>query len=275
MRNCPEGHDKRVNRLLRLLVWRRRLHRLPRRRGRLAFRVLSLVETTVLLSLAPASAIATPLDLASGRTALNAYHAYFATLVASLSASERRGDAFVASVSTGCPNVLAEVGSQPPGSTSEAALTAFGQEIGFDAALAVSAPGIASFAALSKTLTRLHWSSPQAAGTIKSFVRAKRTLLALPTSDLCQDARALASSHAQSTPAGTQTFLATAARDVRRSAAGTLSFDKVLARFSTPAESRVIQSTNRLVQRLGESYSTVAVSEGFKLLPILGLAETA
>jgi hypothetical protein len=227
----------------------------------------------LLLSVWPASAGAAPLDVASGGVALSAYHTYMSALVSDLPASQQRADAFVASISASCPNALAAVSGVPASPVSQSASFMFGEEVGLDAALTVAAPGTAPLAALDRTLAGLRWSSPRTAAKIKRFLKAKRALLTLPASDLCGDARALASANAQVTPPGTLAFVATAKRDAAAAGAGIAAFVKILNRFHTRAEHTTVAATNRFVRKLKSAYTTLSMTEAHELLPVLGLGE--
>ncbi len=233
----------------------------------------------LLLSVWPASAGAAPLDVASGGVALSAYHTYMSALVSDLPASQQSADAFVASISASCPNALAAVSGVPASPVSpvspvnQSASFMFGEEVGLDAALEVAAPATAPLAALEETLAGLRWSSPHTAAKIKRFLEAKRAFLALAASDLCGDARALASTNAQVTPPGTLAFVASAKRDTAAASAGIAAFVKILNRFHTRAEHAKAAATNRLVRKLKSEYTTLSTTELHELLPALGLGE--
>lgn len=236
-------------------------------------RRLCLAAATALLSAWPASAGASPLDTASDRVALSAYHTYIGALLSGIPASRQHADAFVASISASCPSVLEAVGRLPAGSINEDALNLFGQEIGFDTVLAMGAPGGAPLATLSRALSRLRWSGSQTAANIARLLKAKRALVMLAPSDLCLDARTLASSNAQVTPPGTLQFLATVRRDIHAADIGASAFEHILSRFQAPSERQMIETTNRLITRLELAYSTLGVTETLKLFPALGLVE--
>ena len=148
----------------------------------------------------------------------------------------------------------------------------FGEEVGLDAALTVAAPATAPLAALEETLAGLRWSSPRTAAKIKRFLKAKRALLTLPASDLCGDARALAS-NAQVTPPGTLAFVTTAKHDAAAASAGNSAFVKILNRFHTRAEHTPAAATNRLLRKLKSAYTTLSTTETHELLPVLGIVE--
>jgi hypothetical protein len=218
-----------------------------------------------------ASAAAARVDKASSRAALGAYHAFLAEHLASIPAGQQQDDAFVASISAHCPNVLASVALLPEGSFNQAAITAFAQEAGADLALVANAstrPGLASMAT---ALGRLRWSSRKTTAEIKRFLEGVQQLLTLAPSDLCLDAQALAASTAQVTPPGTLQLLATVHRLGSAAAAGTSGFIKILERFQTPAEGHMIAANNRLVGSIESASEKAVEAEGHKLLSVLGL----
>jgi hypothetical protein len=220
----------------------------------------------------PSAAIAAPVDRTSDHVALRAYQRYFSWLVSQAPAWRRDGDAFVASISGSCPNVLAAVNLLPVSSVNKGAVTSFGEEIGADLGAVANVSSRVPLGNMAKTLSGLRWSSHQTSEQIKRFLAATRKLVRLAPSDVCADARALAASNAQVTPPGTLRFLATVGRVSSAARAGGSAFETILARFQTAADRPVIDGINRLKHRLTSALRAFATAEVGKVLSALGLS---
>jgi hypothetical protein len=195
---------------------------------------------------------------------------YFTEVLANVPAWQQADDAFVASTATNCPNVLAAVGLLPASSATHAADTAIGEEMDADLVVVSDVADRAPFEALSSTITRLRWSSIRTATRIRRTLEAERTYFSLPPSDLCADARVFAGANALSTPPGTLQFLATFGR--LGGAAGLKGLYGTIHRFATPADNRLIDANNRLVDRAVAAEKPLAAAEFLKLKSALGLA---
>lgn len=122
------------------------------RRLRLALLLACLVFPAWPIASALANTTISHVDAASDHAATLAYHRFLSATVAP---SRRADDAFVSSISTSCPNVLAAVNLLPAGSFSRSAVLAFGEEMAGDLTLAAVAPWHGPFAKLAAALRRL------------------------------------------------------------------------------------------------------------------------
>jgi hypothetical protein len=243
-----------------------------RRRWPLATRSALLACVALMLAFVSAgSARATLVDNSSSAKATRAYATFLHRLVSQAPAWQTKGDAFIASVTASCPNVLAAVNMLPLTATNAGGIRAFGGEMGSDLAAASNAANQASFERLARALTRLHWSSRGTRSAITRFIAAGRVFLRLPPSDLCTDARALAASSAQTTPPGTVTWLATYTRIINAQHRGLDGFIRVLERFRTPADRRFVNGINNLAVVLTADQNSFLSAEVPKLGAALGL----
>lgn len=215
---------------------------------------------------------ATARDAASGRAALRAYRRYVSGLVLDIPAWRRADDAFVASISTGCPNVLAAMPVLTSGSVNQSAVTAFGQELVTDLEVVARASDRVPLARMANALTRLRWSSQRTSAKVKRYLASYRALFGLSPSDVCADAQALAASNAQTTPPGTLKWLAIYSRDEKPAAATGLAFVRLLNRFRTPADLPEIAAINRLSARAQSAITALLAAEAPKLLSALGIS---
>jgi hypothetical protein len=220
-------------------------------------------------ALSTTAAAAAPMDARSSHLALRALHRYITGVLADAPAWRQADDAFVASTAANCPNVLAAVGLLPASSATRAADTAMGEEIGVDLAVVSNVPDRAPVAALTRTISSLRWSRVGKATRIRRSLEAQRTYFSLPPSDLCTDARAFAAANAQTTPPGTLQFLATFGR--LKGAAGLDALYNTIQRFVTPADNRLVDANNRLLDRATAAARALEAAELPKLSSTLGL----
>jgi hypothetical protein len=193
------------------------------------------------------------------------------SLVSQAPAWQTKGDAFIASITANCPNVLAAVNMLPLTASNAGGIHAFGGEMGSDLAAVSNAANKASFERLVRALTRLHWSSRGTKSAITRFIAAGRAFLSFPPSDLCTDARALAANSAQTTPPGTVTWLATYTRIINAQHRGLDGFIRVLERFQTAADRRFVNGINNLTVVLTADQNSFLSAEVPKLGATLGL----
>ncbi|HME03468.1 MAG TPA: hypothetical protein VKG38_10620 [Solirubrobacteraceae bacterium] len=236
-----------------------------------ARRTISLIcRATFLAALLPAFLMPAASATAEGTSehaGLRAYQRFLSADAADAPARQQSDEAFVTSISTGCPNVLAGLNQLPGTSKGEiGAALAFGEEAGADLALVQSADLLVPFSTLSHTLSQLPWPH-QLGATISSSLRGEQRLLQLAPSNLCADAGALAA-NAQVTPSATEQFLATVERDA---SAGLGRLNEALRRHRTRQDAGVIKAINALESRLTAGDEASAMTETDKLLSALGL----
>ncbi len=238
----------------------------PARAGRLCLAVAA-----VLLALTAASTAATRLNSKSDHAGLASYRRLMAAQLSNVHASGDAAEAFVASVSAGCPNALAAVALQPATAQSRHVLNAFGEEAAMDLAVAANAPDRIPFSALAGTLARLHWSQPHMAGAVRRFLAAAHQLLWLSPSSLCVDANALATTQARTTPPGTLQSLALFARVSSRVGSDVTTMMTVLGRHTSARDAGLVDTIDRLATRLDAAMTALLTKEMTKLGIALGL----
>jgi len=231
-----------------------------------------LVIAIGLVALCPAAASAAPVNRASDRAALNAYHAYLQSLV-SLAPSWRQDDnAYVASISGRCGGVLRPLKGIPTSSLNAQAVSAFFAEAGGDLDAASVYPSARpALGRLAASLGPLRWSSAGIRKVVSDFVGAERRLQAVGTSNLCADAHVLASSHGRDISHGTAAFVAKFAHRVVAAGDAATAFLSVLARYATPTDHGLISSTDHLLQQFASRIKALAVPEAKKLVVALGV----
>lgn len=229
------------------------------------------VLATLSISL-PAAADAAPIDTASDHVALSAYGRYLQGVLSGLPAARSADNAYIASIATACPNVLAAVNLLPARAVNRATAIALGEELAGDLVVGAYHAARAPLVAFSATLTRLPWSNPQTSATIKSFLSAQRKLFHLGPSHLCSDAKALAASNARRTPPATLRWLARFGRLSSAENARSGPFLAVLQRFQAPDDGSQIDANNRLVGSFMAAFPALIRNETTKLASALGLS---
>jgi hypothetical protein len=238
----------------------------------LTTRLSLLACAAVTLALVSAgSASATLVDKSSDVKATRAYATFLHSLVSRAPAWQTNGDAFIASITANCPNVLAAVNMLPLTASNAGGIRTFGEEMGSDLAAVSNAANKASFERLVHALSRLRWSGRATKSALTRFVAAGRVFLSVPPSDLCTDAQALAASSAQTTPPGTVTWLANDQRIINAQRRGLDGFIGVLKRFQTPADRRFVNGIDNLAVVLTADQNSFLSAEVPKLEASLGL----
>lgn len=219
----------------------------------------------------PAAAGATQRDKTSATAALRAYRTYMTHLVAEQPAWEAKASTLVASITAGCPNVLAPLNLLPLTQIDQGALTAFGEEAGGDLSLDAAQADVANFERLVRTLDRLRWSSRTARSGVTRFVKAGRAYFAFAQSDLCGDARALAADNGASTPPGTLIWLANFSGVTAERERGLVALQRTVRRFETPVDGGLISRINQLASRDGNEEQAFVTGQIPKILTAFGL----
>ena len=207
-----------------------------------------------------------------------AWAVYLRDLLADKRVSAQNVQAFTAQTNQTCRGALSPITkltSTPAGWST--VLTNFGEEIGADATIAYNQSAAAPFAKLELSLSALHWAGAVPAVTVRRFLAAATTLLALTPSNLCADAfgvLAQSSSPATTTAPPTTTQLlsayttASATFRLRRAA-----FLKQLSTYETDTERAIVLRINTLTRRIN-ALSVRTVTHGASALKlVLGVGQ--
>jgi hypothetical protein len=222
------------------------------------------------IGLCTATASAAPIDVQSAHVALGAFDGYLRATLSDIPASRRSDNAFVASIATGCSEVLAPLAPGPPSAVSAKAARAFSTEVAFDVVLVSTKPLHAPLARMTDTFSKLRWSTKGLAAIVARFPAAEHRLFSLPPSDLCADARALAA-NPRATPQGTRQFVATVGRDSNAAKKAGAALGEVLGLLHGTADASVIQDLGRILKRLASADQKLATAEISKVFKVLGI----
>jgi hypothetical protein len=228
-----------------------------------------LLAAISLVCAAPAGAA--PLDARSDHVALRAWRSYLSGIESAIPSARRADDAFVATLSRSCPNVLAPLNFLALTPTNRAVFTALGEEVGGNLTPVAVVPK-RPLASMTRTLSRLRWSRRQTGQTIQRYLAAAKEFSQLSPSDLCADAGAMAASNASTTPPATLNWLAMYARDENATVKGTSAFMAVLTGYAGSGEGAVIKSVHNLAIRANSDLVKLIRAEAFKALAALGLS---
>ena len=222
-----------------------------------------------LLAVWPAAASAAPVNRASDRAALNAYHAYLHDLVSLVPTWRQDDNTYINSISGQCGGVFKHAAIS---SFNKKALLTFSLEAGGDLdAVSVYPSTRPVLGKLAGSLASLHWSSAGIRNVVSAYVAAERRLVTVGPSNLCADARALEASHGQRVSHGTAAFAVKFAHRVVAADRAGSAFLTVLAKFATPSEHGLITSTAHLLHQFGLKIAALAVPEAKKLVSVLAL----
>lgn len=168
-----------------------------------------LLPTNALARSDAARAATASLNVASDRSALNAYAAFLTELIADAPAGQADDSTYIDGISAQCKSALQPL-TQPGvqlGPDAQHTLTVLGREMGDDLAINFNQASLPAFTKLASTLQRLRWTRVSGGGGIvRRFVNTRAALYDMAGSDLCQDAL-YASQAPALVPAGTRAFM--------------------------------------------------------------------
>jgi len=197
-------------------------------------------------------AAARPRDLASDKTALNAYASYLASLVRSTSIGELSDSSFVTTIAGQCKGALEPLTQRnvQVSAAAQATLRALGKEMGDDLSIGFDQVALGPLERLSTSLSRLQWTRLSGgAYVVRRFDTTETTVLSLTQSALCQNAL-LAASAPQTIPPATKSFVRGYARASTASNAALTNLLKLMQTYETPSERAVITRIANLAAQL-------------------------
>jgi hypothetical protein len=210
-------------------------------------------------------------NIASDRSALNAYATYLQSLVKSSLDGQASDSQYLSEISDGCKSELEPLttSSGQVSTAVQTTLTAIGEEIGEDLAINFDTSAVTPFAKLSLTLDRLKWSARgRNAAIVKRYVDTQTALTQLEPGNLCADVE-LAAASPQTVPDTTRTFLkqydkvATAAND------GLTDFLDLLRTYQIPAEQKLVTRIATLATEFNKTSKADLLTNGQALTTIL------
>jgi hypothetical protein len=224
-----------------------------------------------LLALSPGVAAAAPVNRASDRVALEAYHSYLQDLVSIVPTWRNDDNAYIASISARCSGVLHRLKHAATGTYNQDAVLVFGEESGGDLDAVVYPSARPALADLAAKVSSLRWSSSGIRKVITTYIGAERSLFNVAPSNLCADARVLASSHGRAISRRTAAWVVRYSHRVTAATRDGAAFITVLARYVTPSERGLVRSTTHLLDRFDSAVKAEVVPEVKKLVGVLGL----
>ena len=218
---------------------------------------------------ASASTASTAVNRHADRAALNAYATYLQSLVAGKSSGVDAEQIFSSDTAATCYKALAPIATSPsvPTGTSTA-LTNIGDEMGADARLQFLTTVTTPMSELATTLATLRWGTSGPAVTVRRFLSANQTLMALQPSNLCGDANNVASQAGEqnvSTPQATLTFLNAYQTDSSVANTRLTAFVKLLDNYATVSDKPIAAKIDLLAARVNQ-ISTATITAGTRSL---------
>jgi len=197
-------------------------------------------------------AAARPRDLASDKTALNAYATYLASVVRITSIGDQSDSSYVAMIAGQCKAALEPL-TQPNvqlNAAAQATLTALGKEMGDDLSIGFDQVALGPFQRLSTSLSRLRWTlASGGAYVVRRFDTTETTVLSLTQSALCQNAL-LAASAPRTIPLATKSFVKGYTRASNQSNAALTNLLKLMQTYETPSEHALVTRIANLAAQL-------------------------
>jgi hypothetical protein len=216
-------------------------------------------------------ALLQPLNVASDKSALNAYATYLSAVAKSASVAEDNDAAYVSAISGECKGALAQL-AQPDNDVNSAVqttLTALGEEMGDNLSISFDETAFAPFIRLSTSLSRLHWTHLSGGGLIvRHFLNTETNVLELTPSALCQNAL-LAASAPQTVPATTKTFIKSYAKASNMANNALTNLLKLMQTYQTPSEKTVVLRISTLANEITKVMKSELTTSGSSLTSTL------
>jgi hypothetical protein len=216
-----------------------------------------------------ASAAVKPADIKTDRVALGAFKQFLGAVHSQATTITQAADAYIASISTTCPNVLAPLQSLT--SVNVSAVKAVLTEGGLGMSLAATVSYRAPLTKFGNKVSRLRWTSRSSKLVVKRYLTAEHAVYFMQPSDLCTDATALVTSNGQTTPPATTQALAAIANAQKAVKPAASALIRLLSRFATNADRPVINAIRKLASELVSEETSFANHEVPKLVTALGL----
>jgi hypothetical protein len=217
------------------------------------------IVTALALALMPASASATPLDVASTHAYIRANYAFVRASTAAIDPTQAKLLGFNKRLARACPNV----GEGSP--QNEQSQVPSHEVVG-----ALWSVSYRSIAAPINTFVRavkpLRWSNSQITRAAQHYARTLHELSVLPMPDLCGDIRAWRASGYKTLPASTVSFVEHA-----ESLEGHTIPARLLAPYERASDRGIVKRTQHLESRLEQQETVVGFNDWDLLLETLGL----
>jgi hypothetical protein len=226
--------------------------------------------TTPSTTTTPTTTTPPSLNSASDHLALTAYKSYIQALVLNANLGRQRDAALVSTIASSCQNALSQLRGEPSTPVRQAVLANFGEEIGGDLALAFLSEAKRPFAQLSAALAGLPWSYRAPAYAIRQLLRAEKTVLRMPPSDLCANASQV-SSYPRVIPIATQSFLSGYLAASANVSSRFHNFLTVLQSHETKADRPLVAEIDTLVAQFSAASTSAEQTYSQSVMSELGL----
>lgn len=212
-----------------------------------------------------------PLDVASDRTALNAYATYLGALVRAEPTAQQEGTTYVSGISSQCKSALEPL-TQPNyqvDASVQETLTQLGEEMGDDLAITFDATAFTPFMKLYTAVSRLRWTRNSGGGAaVRRFLTTESNVLTLTPSELCQNAL-LATSSPQTVPDGTRSFLKSYAKASNMANNALNNMLRIMQFYEIPSEHNVITRIANLANQVSRTTKSSLLSTSSSLAAVL------
>ncbi len=224
-------------------------------------RALSTLFAALVLGMAPASAIATPQDVAATHAYIKANYALAQASVARIGVGQAKIERLNSKLAHECPRIGAD---SPENEAS--------QPISHDVVVALWSLSYGADAGPIRTFTnlagRLHWSNRALTRAAQTYARNLHELATVPLPDLCADVRSWKESGFQVVPAATISLVERVEAIEPKAIPSHL-----LAPYERGADAGIVARTIRLETRIEENEFLVGQGDWIQVLDTLGLQE--
>jgi hypothetical protein len=223
-------------------------------RGRLAT-----IVTVLMLGVIPATASATPEDIASTHAYIRANYAFARATNARTGAAQAKVDA-----------LNQQLGEECRGAGAGSPQNEESQKISYEVVAALWSTTYSTDAGPINTFVdavkRLHWSNPRIARLAQRYATSLHELATLPMPNICSDIAAWKASSFKTVPA-TTTQLVHHVEEIE----GKTVPSPLLAPYEKPADRAILASTIRLEAKLERTETVVGLDDWNRTLETLGL----
>lgn len=220
---------------------------------------MAMIVTVFVVGVVPATAMATPQDLAATHAYIRANYALTRATKAKVKAAQANIEAITRKLGQECP----DVGAGSPQNEESQHLSYEVVVALWSASYATDAGPIHTFA---NAVRKLHWSNPKLTHRAQRYAASLQALAAIQTPNVCSDVNTWKASDFKTVPAGTIQL------DHRVEAIEAKTIPpSLLAQYEQPADKAILATTTRLETQLEQIETVVGFNDWDQALETLGL----
>lgn len=220
---------------------------------------MAMIVTVLVVGVVPATAMATPQDVAATHAYIRANYALTRATKAKVKAAQANIEVVTRKLGQECP----DIGAGSPQNEESQHLSYEVVVALWSASYATDAGPIHTFA---RAVRKLHWSNPELTHRAQRYAASLQALAAIQTPKVCSDVNAWKGSDFKTVPAATIQL----DRHVEAIEAKTIP-PALLAQYEQPADKAILATTTRLETQLEQIETVVGFNDWDQALETLGL----